>query len=66
MVESLQTAAHVTTVIEVDITSAKNLREEFWEKKNLKLSYLPFIIKAAVKAIRDVPIINSIINLNSI
>lgn len=61
MVESLQTAAHVTTVIEIDMTLVKNLREEFREKKNLRLSYLPFIIKAAVKAIQDVPIINSII-----
>jgi len=66
MVESLQTAAHVTTVIEVDMTSVKNLREEFKEKKNLKLSYLPFIIKAAVKAIQDVPIINSIIKEDKI
>ena len=66
MVESLQTAAHVTTIIEVDMTSVKNLREEFREKKNLKLSYLPFIIKVAVKAIQDVPIINSIIKEDKI
>jgi len=66
MVESLQTAAHVTTVIEVDMTSVKNLREELKEKKKLKLSYLPFIIKAVVKAIQDVPIINSVIKENKI
>jgi len=66
MVESLQTAAHVTTVIEVDMTSVKNLREEFKEKKNLMLSYFPFIIKAAVKAIQDVPIINSVIREDKI
>lgn len=61
MIESLHTAAHVTTVIEVDMTPVKTLRTEFREKKNLKLSYLPFIIQAAVKAIKDVPIINAII-----
>ena len=66
MVESLHTAAHVTTVIEVDMTSVKNLREELKEKKNLKLSYLPFIIKSAVKAIKDVPIINAIIKADKI
>lgn len=61
MVDSLHTAAHVTTVIEVNMTQVKTLRTEFREKKNLKLSYLPFIIQAAVKAIKDVPIINAII-----
>ncbi|MBU4349487.1 2-oxo acid dehydrogenase subunit E2, partial [bacterium] len=66
MVESLQTAAHVTTAIEIDMTLVKSLREEFRKKKNLKLSYLPFIIKAAVKAIQDVSIINSIIRENKI
>jgi len=66
MVESLQTAAHVTTVIEVDMTSVKNLREEFKEKKNSKLSYFSFIIKSAVEAIQDVPIINSIIREDKI
>jgi len=66
MVESLQTAAHVTTVIEVDMTSVKNLREEFREKANLKLSYLAFIIKAAIKAIQDVPVINSVIREDKI
>jgi len=66
MVESLQTAAQVTTVIEVDMTSVKSLREELREKRNLKLSYIPFIIKAAVKAIQDVPIINSVIREDKI
>ena len=66
MVESLHTAAHVTTVIEVDMTPVKILRTEFREKRNLKLSYLPFIIQAAVKAIKDVPIINAIIKTDKI
>lgn len=66
MVESLKTAAHVTTVIEIDMTQVKNLRAEIQEKKNLRLSYLPFIIKAAVKAIQDVPIINAIIKRDKI
>ncbi len=61
MVDSLHTAAHVTTVIEVNMTPVKILRTEFREKKNLKLSYLPFIIQAAAKAIKDVTIINAII-----
>ena len=66
MVESLHAAAHVTTVIEVDMTPVKILRTEFREKRNLKLSYLPFIIQAAVKAIKDVPIINAIIKADKI
>lgn len=66
MVESLHTAAHVTTVIEVDMTPVKTLRTEFREKKDLKLSYLSFIIQTAVKAIKDVPIINAIIKADKI
>lgn len=66
MVDSLHSAAHVTTVIEVDMTSVKKLRTEFQEKQGLKLSYLPFIINAAIKAIKDVPIINAIIEGNTI
>jgi len=66
MVDSLHTAAHVTTVVEVDMSPVRALRTEFKKKKDLKLSYLPFIIQAAVKAIKDVPIVNAIIKEDKI
>lgn len=66
MVESVRTAAHVTTVIEVDMTPIKNLREEAKVKKNLKITYVPFVIEAAVRAIGDVPIVNSVIKEDKI
>lgn len=61
MISSLRTAAHVTTIIEIDMSNVSNLRKEILDKNNFKITYLPFIIHAAVKAIKDVPIINSII-----
>lgn len=61
MLESLKEAAHVTTVIEVDMTSIIQLRNKFLEKRNQRISFTAFIIRAAVKAIKDVPIVNSTI-----
>lgn len=63
MVESLQTAAQLTTVVEVDISRIARLRREnksdFQQRTGHKLSYLPFLTKAAVDALRDNPVINS-------
>jgi len=63
MVTSKRTSAHVYTVIEVEMTKVAQLRErykdEFERRNDLKLTYTPFIIRAAVEAIKEVPVINS-------
>jgi pyruvate dehydrogenase E2 component (dihydrolipoamide acetyltransferase) len=63
MVASKKTSAHVTTVFEVDMTSVVRTRErmagEFERSQGLKLTYTPFIARAAVEAIRQFPIFNS-------
>lgn len=63
MVESLQTAAQLTTVVEVDISQIARLRREnksaFQQRTGHKLSYLPFLTKAAIEALGDNPVINS-------
>ncbi|MFC9361750.1 2-oxo acid dehydrogenase subunit E2 [Rhodococcus sp. NPDC057014] len=63
MVESLQTSAQLTTVVEVDVTEIARLRsrekEEFHRRTGVKLSFLPFFVAAAVEALGEHPVINS-------
>lgn len=62
MVVSRQTSAHVTTVFEVDMTRVAKLRAKHrraYEDKGVKLSFMPFILKAVTSAIAEYPIINS-------
>lgn len=53
MVRSKQTSAHVTTFFEVDFSGIATFRE------GRSLTYLPFVIRAVTRAIRDVPVVNS-------
>lgn len=62
MVQSKRTAAHVTTVFEVDMTKVERCRE--LNKDNLKregihLTYLPFITLATVRTLKEHPILNA-------
>ena len=62
MVVSRQTSAHVTTVFEVDMTRVAKLRAKHrraYEEKGVKLSFMPFILKAVTSAIGEYPIVNS-------
>ncbi len=62
MVKSRRTAAHVTHVDEVDMTELVALRQKLKseaEASGVKLTYLPFIIKAVVKSLKDHPYLNS-------
>lgn len=53
MVKSKQTSAHVATVFEADFLHIAQFRE------GRNLTYLPFVIRAVTKALRDIPILNS-------
>jgi len=62
MLKSLQTTAQVTHVDEADMTELVQLREAFKgsaEKRGVRLTYLPFIIKALVPALKEFPYVNS-------
>jgi 2-oxoglutarate dehydrogenase E2 component (dihydrolipoamide succinyltransferase) len=63
MVASKKTSAHVYSVFEVEMTKVVEAREEqqeeFERRNGFKLTYTPFFVRAAVEAIRDVPVINS-------
>jgi 2-oxoglutarate dehydrogenase E2 component (dihydrolipoamide succinyltransferase) len=69
MVESLQTSAQLTTVVEVDVTKVAKLREkakaQFLATHGVKLSFLPFFSLAAVEALRVHPVVNSSIDLEA-
>ncbi|WP_079912966.1 dihydrolipoamide acetyltransferase family protein [Paenibacillus sp. 32352] len=65
MVKSAFTAPHVTLMDEVDVTQLVALRgraKAAAEKKGVKLTYLPFIVKALVAAARQFPAMNAMID----
>ncbi len=62
MAKSKATAAHFTYVEEVDMSHLVQLRERLNEagaKKGVKLTFLPFVIKACLAAIREYPTLNA-------
>ena len=62
MVKSKATAAQVTHVDEIDMTEIVQLREKAKadaEKRGVKLTYLPFIIKALMPALKQYPYLNA-------
>ncbi len=66
MVESLQTSAQLTTVVEVDVTSIARLRDRakagFEAREGVKLTFLPFFAQAAVEALKVHPKLNAVID----
>ena len=65
MVKSAYTAPHVTIMDEVDVTELVAFRtrmKPLAEKKGIKVTYLPFIVKALVAAVREFPALNASID----
>jgi len=69
MVESLQTSAQLTTVVEVDVTNIARLRDRakaaFEAREGVKLTFLPFFAQATVEALKIHPKLNSVINADT-
>ena len=65
MVESLQTSAQLTTVVEVDVTKIARLRErakaQFESREGVKLSFMPFFALAVTEALKQHPKLNALI-----
>jgi len=63
MVASRRTSAHVTSFMEMDFTRIARIRaarrREFEAATGERLSYMPFIIRATVDAIKQFPIMNA-------
>lgn len=64
MRQSVSEIPHAWTMIEVDVTNLVQLRnrlkQDFMKKEGINLTYLAFVIKAVVNAIKDYPILNSV------
>ncbi len=69
MILSRRTSAHVHSVFEIDFSRVAKVREarkaEF-ENAGGKLTYLSFILKAVVDALRAVPVVNASIDGDSV
>jgi 2-oxoglutarate dehydrogenase E2 component (dihydrolipoamide succinyltransferase) len=62
MVMSRRTSAHVHSVFHVDFSTVERIRRERkadYERLNTKLTYMAFIAKAVVTALRRFPIVNA-------
>lgn len=62
MAQAMRTIPHYSYVDECDVTELVRLREELkptLAAAGLKLTYLPFFVKAAVAALKQVPLVNA-------
>ncbi|MEJ2618459.1 MAG: dihydrolipoamide acetyltransferase family protein, partial [Ignavibacteriaceae bacterium] len=70
MIRSRDTSVHVSAMLEVDMTRIYNFlkkhKEEYIKKEDVKLTYMAFIANAAVKALREFPLVNSSIEGSTI
>src|SRR5262245_60755810 len=69
MIASRRTSAHVHSVFEINFTRVAQAREKRtgeFERAGAKLTYLSFIIKAAIDALRAVPVVNASVEGDSI
>lgn len=66
MVKSRDTSVHVAGIQEVDMSRIHNYiqknKDSFLEREGVKLTYLPFIVDATVKALKDYPYVNASID----
>lgn len=70
MVDSKHTSAHVTSFVEVDVTNIVNwrnrIKKDFEKREGTKITFTPIFIEAAVKAIKDFPMINASVDGDNI
>jgi pyruvate dehydrogenase E2 component (dihydrolipoamide acetyltransferase) len=70
MVESKRTSPHVHTVFKVDMSRIVRLREKektkYEQRNGVKLTYMPFITRAVVAALRKHPVVNAAIQGDAI
>ncbi|MDQ6717595.1 MAG: 2-oxoglutarate dehydrogenase complex dihydrolipoyllysine-residue succinyltransferase [Gemmatimonadota bacterium] len=70
LLQSQHSTAHLTTFNEVDMSGLNGLRDKFKDKVEkqygVKLTFMPFFVKAACVALRDFPTINAQVDGDSI
>jgi 2-oxoglutarate dehydrogenase E2 component (dihydrolipoamide succinyltransferase) len=70
LLESQHATAHLTTFNEVDMSGVESVRQRVKEKiekeHGVRLSFMPFFVKAACMALRQFPVVNALIDGDSI
>jgi 2-oxoglutarate dehydrogenase E2 component (dihydrolipoamide succinyltransferase) len=65
MIKSRDTSVHVNALIEADMGKIFNFiqrrKDEFFIKEGIKLTFMPFIADAVIKALKEFPLVNSTI-----
>lgn len=65
MIKSRDTSVHVTALIEVDVSKIYNFiqknKDTFLKNEGVKLTYMSFVSHAVVKALKEFPLVNSVI-----
>jgi pyruvate dehydrogenase E2 component (dihydrolipoamide acetyltransferase) len=66
MINSRDTSVHVSAMLEADVTRIynflKNNRDEIQRKENVKLTYMPFVAHACIKALKEFPLVNAAVD----
>ena len=66
MIKSRDTSVHVSEIMEVDMTKIHNFieanKERLLKEDNVKLTYMAFITTAAVRALKEYPLVNASID----
>jgi len=69
MTESLRTAPHVWTAVEVDLQAVEEVRRQYKERfrreEGTSLTYLAFVSRAVCDALRAFPVINSSLDMEA-
>jgi 2-oxoglutarate dehydrogenase E2 component (dihydrolipoamide succinyltransferase) len=70
MIMSQAVSAHVTTIHKVDMTKVAKMRAkhkaDFQSRYGMSLTFLPFVTRAAVEALREFPLLNASIEGNNV
>ncbi|HEY8833738.1 MAG TPA: 2-oxoglutarate dehydrogenase complex dihydrolipoyllysine-residue succinyltransferase [Gemmatimonadaceae bacterium] len=70
LLQSQHATAHLTTFNEVDMSALNALREKYKEKiekeHGVKLTFMPFFVRAVVQALKQFPTINAQVDADSI
>ena len=66
MIHSKQTSAHVTNMVECDVTNIvlwrNKIKDDFFEREKVKLTYLPVFLEAIARGLKEYPMINSAVD----
>ncbi|MCI0472907.1 MAG: 2-oxo acid dehydrogenase subunit E2 [Ignavibacteria bacterium] len=70
MVASVAISPHVNAIAECDLSNVEKVKkkqaDDFENAEGFKLSYMPYIAEAVIKALKDFPLVNSVIDDSSL